>query len=594
MAYINATVRDDVFVRVRWGLQVSKQTYQDRKYVFYSAPPSHSQKRHLPSAKSGCQHEQFLEFRGPQAQEQPKPKCGRDCNEREQNEKHPKLQASTKAPRYRGRVFTSASNPRRKLAPAPAPESASEPMQIATPLDGWMVHALPTRLSKEQKSAIHSYLDIIALRSYPYDWYNVQSHNSRHASETYKDIIQDESLLPCVVSIGTVNEVVRHRTTDAAASAYYCAHLCATINALIQAPQNRSREVVIMHGIVALALLSLMMEDYGQWHIHMKGLQTLMTRAGDSLPRNLKWLAIRTDLIGSCELAVRPYISMEGCHPSRVINIAKHVRADFETSVRRTLSSCCHDASLETFISIALLCHTMRPSQGGSATLDQDSLMERTYTLWSELLSWPIPMWELQKYIPAHDASQNGDPWLRDTAPEHVSLPESVAAAYEFPQCIETAMRLALLLYAKTMVPYHADLIWKRPSLLTIYTHCMHQILIRFQQPGEGEGEAQSSTDETCCSEPSFETLAATVRPALIWLCLMGWTSNQMIHGSASDAAIVRELLVRVIGSSADDIDASVSESDLEFCRIYNLKDILGDSWELKKTIKSIIESPLF
>ncbi|RDW75378.1 hypothetical protein BP6252_06520 [Coleophoma cylindrospora] len=199
----------------------------------------------------------------------------------------------------------------------------------------------------------------------------------------YANIIQDFSVLKYAISIGLISDLVRRRAKDPTPLAYHCAELCSAMNALLAGPQQPSRQTIIMHGIVALALTNLMMGKYQEWHIHMKGLRSLIPDQ-KPLPPSLQWLAV-------------------------------------------------------------------------SVKVDPDPLMEQSYILWSELLSRPVPMWRLQNAMVHHQASK----------PRHASLvaakrsPRLDAAIEEFafPRCIECAMRIALLMYAKKMSSYQGGLV---------------------------------------------------------------------------------------------------------------------------------------
>lgn len=117
-----------------------------------------------------------------------------------------------------------------------------------------MIHGVPTCLSETNKNVIRSYLDILALRTYPYGWHQTLKHTTLGTADIYASIMQDLSLLKCTISIGIINDVVHRRAEDPQTVAFHCAKLNGAINALFARPKEQSRQIIIVHGIIALAL----------------------------------------------------------------------------------------------------------------------------------------------------------------------------------------------------------------------------------------------------------------------------------------------------------------------------------------------------
>ncbi|KAH8646255.1 hypothetical protein BX600DRAFT_158282 [Xylariales sp. PMI_506] len=230
------------------------------------------------------------------------------------------------------------------------------------------------------------------------------------------------------------------------------------------------------------------------------------------------------------------------------------------------------------FESVALL-RAALVSSGGGRRIDPDSLMEQAYATWNGLLSQPVPANELPTALAAQ---------IKSAPSPAAILPPTLrpaSAALSFPQCIETAMRICLLLYVKRMSLYQEDIAWTQPSLMGVCIYCCEQVLNTLETCGY---RADGTTPHNHSRSFVDEVIDST-RPALIWISVMGWTCLQMLFAKKRDLLASSRLLVLLVGTDESSVDA-LPDSDFELCRIYDPNDITPHHWDARRTIKDMIK----
>lgn len=164
---------------------------------------------------------------------------------------------------------------------------------------------------------------------------------------------------------------------------------------------------------------------------------------------------------------------------------------------------------------------------------------------------------------------------------------------------LEPAMRLASLLYMKEFIPDFPRNLGGYSILLTLLTYHLKQVLAECRANRTRHRAASSFLDSRLREHDTTHAvdsgIVAAMRPALVWICLLGNLVSMMADGNECrvgedryDRTIYRICVAEVVGVTPEDADA-LSEHDLSVCRMLDLKKIQGQTWDDRTAVKRLL-----
>ncbi|KAK0748583.1 hypothetical protein B0T21DRAFT_380379 [Apiosordaria backusii] len=619
MDHFNATIKDGKLVNTRRGLQVSRQKFNGISFVNTSAQdssPSGEQSFRLAteSPSNTATHPQVtfvdnennLQSSGiPKNTEQgqgQKPNLSfvSESGQQQQTKKQPRRRTALKAQHQHHHRRTSTSpylsSPdsrpsSRSSAVTPSPRadetafqyfqqpqqqqpftsSAPPPLPLPPPWPPTELssttgfYPAPFSPSQSDLKLFHHYnTHFLALQLYPYE--DVLTYNpARSDSEESSIASSDIAAFHCVLMCGTIAEAVIHGQhhlssepeTEARGFAYHISKICAILNKKL---------------------------DGNHWHMHMRGLQKVLDVLGGWVREQGCRRGFSADLKGATALASTPYLRFtRSLLPSPTTAILPPVLV---AHVSHTLNSILqplniHPSVLSTLTSLATFSSAVRlarqstnNSTGGSSR----AIKFDPYSFTEELHQIPNVVSGVKE---------------AETTPPDMTQ-----------QDLEPSLRIASLLFLKELLPdyprnlggYKILLGILRQHLERIYQHVIKPLI-------EGELLSPSSKKQE-------------LKQVLLYLCLVGDVATQRANenecrhqqhdddddgggGTARSSGgqerqededyprgIFHACLLSVIGVNND-----ITEKDLEFARLFDLRGIMGETWDDHDGVKRLLSS---
>ncbi|KAH8659936.1 hypothetical protein BX600DRAFT_466956 [Xylariales sp. PMI_506] len=273
---------------------------------------------------------------------------------------------------------------------------------------------------------------------------------------------------------------------------------------------------------------------------------------------------------GASELVDNTYFPLVRRHQPIHEILDRGTIAETRSTIERCLGAVCSDdLTFEVFVENALLLRTVYHARSNpDVKFDPDALMEEFLWVGHLIMTTPTPYKQLHmvpepRIYPPHELGSGP----RDGSAVEVTEEE----ARECYQAVESALRLSILLYAKRATPDPTDAAQSHPVLLDLMDRYLRIVQAVLQHKMSIENYIDPTT--LPCDSPVAKLLR-TLKPALIYLCLLGDIECDLVQRKDPDSKPSRQTFRRVleliVGPSSAHVEA-LDDDDLAICTIQDL-----------------------
>lgn len=328
--------------------------------------------------------------------------------------------------------------------------------------------------------------------------------------------------------------------------------------------------------------------------MHMRALRYIVNTTGGlhSVSDMLATSIHKSDICGAIATASQPYLPMDRRHaPLPLLLSAKQCDITARTLQRRLGLCRISREVVENIVSVAIFGQNWSAAYAKHAMVfEPHPMMEEFYALQHYLFSVPGPLRD----------SGDVEELTRNLALDCENPPQSEGCT-SLPQrslsCqgpavnkrLEHTLRIAVLLFLNQQGRDAAMGDSACIPLLTLLTQDLQLIVAELQK----QRASEISNDPVLL--PDFG-MAATMRPVLIWICLVAHTLQVVNNFYGAECyetrrqggSVYRDVLLEVLGPAADDV-ALLEEDDLEVCRVLDVRILRGEKWDEHAALRSIL-----
>ncbi|KAK4123241.1 hypothetical protein N657DRAFT_453223 [Parathielavia appendiculata] len=532
MEHFNTTIKDGKLVKIRRGMQISRQKFNGLSFV-NASPQVEDASRPVRSGATGApaQAQPEIRFVGEGSE------SGKEALESQKKEAEQDSLGTAQGTRLRRTATRRGRSPATSGTETPSAHSSPNPSALRFEMgNSQLRHSTGNRevlqiplnlhfpataalgaapepdspLSDEDWALFKRHLEQTPRSLYPYE--DILTYNPARGVDFYSMVTGDMAAKHCVLMCGRIAEAVKTQTEPDNLS-YHISKICSIINRKLN--QEYAADSVTLHCIATLAWIGCYVGRLDHWHLHMCGLRKMLDVQGaqHGLPQWLLAEMYKADLRGATALASTPFLPFTRQYDRVSATLPPSVCNRILNSLTMLLYPLHFDPNvIASLVSLSTFVSAIRSAREfpGTKDFDPHAFTEEWQALTLALLTRPQPLRAAQ--CPSQCLSNDANPYSTGSAgpaspgaslaqnymSNHRLLPTAhiVPATPHSPAGhLEPALRIAALLYLKELLPDWPRNLGGYAVFLSLLRHHISEIIRRYGGTS-GSSSARNTTTE--------------------------------------------------------------------------------------------------